>query len=61
MPSDTTTVFAGYLKTLRAASPGKDITTLVKKDQAAVQASVDAVSVENDLNTTYARYLGSSV
>lgn len=61
MASDTTTVFAGYLKTLRAANPGKDLNTILKVDKPIVQASVDAVSVETDLNTTYARYLGSSV
>ena len=61
MPSDTTTVFAKYLVTLRGANAGKDLATIVIKDQPVVQAAVNAISVETDLNTTYARYLGSSV
>ena len=61
MPSDTTTVFAKYLVTLRAANAGKDLTTIVIKDQPVMIAAVNLISVENDLNTFYARYLGSSV
>ena len=51
---DCTTVYSAYLATLRAANPGKDLTTIMVGDHATVRSTVGA---EDDENTLYDSYL----
>jgi hypothetical protein len=52
---DATTLFTAYLAALRAASPGKDITTLVANDVSTIRtAQSDEL---DDYNTMYTKHL----
>lgn len=50
---DLTTRYVTYLKNLRDAAPGKDLTTLVAKDLPVVRAAHPAPTQVDDLNTLY--------
>jgi hypothetical protein len=53
---DVTTVYAARLAALRAANPGKDLTTLATKDHATIRTAA-ASGNKDDLNTAIAEYI----
>ena len=52
---DLTTHYVAHLATLRAANPGKDLTTLASKDLVTIHAA--SVNNLDDLNTAIAEYI----
>ncbi len=56
--SDLNTVYVAHLAALRAANPGKDLSTLAAKDFVTIHAA--SVNNLDDLNTATAEYLLSN-
>lgn len=55
---DVTTVYVAHLATLRAANPGKDLTTLAGKDLVTIHAA--SANNLDDLDSAIAEYLLSN-
>ncbi len=51
--NDLQTQFADYIRQLRAANPGADVSTLIEKDKPNVYAATPGVT---DMNTRYKKY-----